>query len=170
MTEMTNSSSDDERDTLTPPDSAAVESSEEARAAFTTLLDYLKRSRGLDLSGYKPASLRRRIDKRMSALGVTDYPGFVEYLEVHPNEFKELFNELLINVTGFFRDAEAWDELSTQVIAPMLERMAPDAPIRVWSAGCASGEEAYTLAIVLAEALGADAFKARVKIYATDAD
>jgi two-component system, chemotaxis family, CheB/CheR fusion protein len=169
MTEMTNSSSDEERDTSTPPDSAAVESSE-GRAAFVALLDYLKRSRGLDLSGYKPASLRRRIDKRMAAVGLTDYPGFVEYLEVHPNEFKELFNELLINVTGFFRDAEAWDELSSQVVAPMLERMPADAPIRVWSAGCASGEEAYTLAIVLAEALGPEAFKARVKIYATDAD
>jgi two-component system, chemotaxis family, CheB/CheR fusion protein len=169
MTEMTSPSSDEERDASTPPDSAAIESSE-SRAAFLALLDYLKRSRGLDLSGYKPASLRRRIDKRMAALGVADYPGFVEYLEVHPNEFKELFNELLINVTGFFRDAEAWDELSTQVVAPMLERMSAETPIRVWSAGCASGEEAYTLAIVLAEALGADAFKARVKIYATDAD
>ncbi|MES2524795.1 MAG: CheR family methyltransferase [Gemmatimonadota bacterium] len=142
----------------------------EQKAAFDALLTYLRRSRGLDLTGYKPASLMRRIDKRMSTLGVADYQSFIEYLEVHPDEFKELFNELLINVTRFFRDPEAWTELTAQVILPMLDRKGENDRVRVWSAGCASGEEAYSLAIVLAEAMGVEAFRNRVKIYATDAD
>ncbi|HYW30193.1 MAG TPA: CheR family methyltransferase [Gemmatimonas sp.] len=148
----------------------AAEDAAKHKAAFDALLTHLRRSRGLDLTGYKPTSLMRRIDKRMSAVGVADYHAFVEYLEVHPDEFKELFNELLINVTRFFRDPEAWSELTTQVIRPMLARKGDDDIIRVWSAGCASGEEAYTLAIALAEEMGIEAFRRRVKIYATDAD
>jgi two-component system CheB/CheR fusion protein len=141
-----------------------------ASAAFEALLDYLKRSRGLDLTGYKRPSLMRRVDKRMQTVGVADYAAYVDYLEVHPDEFREVFNVVLINVTGFFRDPDAWSYLASQVVPAILARRNDGAPVRVWSAGCATGEEAYTLAIVLAEAMGVEAFKARVKIYATDAD
>src|SRR3954468_15739399 len=135
-----------------------------------TLIDYLKRSRGFDFTGYKPASLERRIHKRMQMVNVQEYSDYVDYLEVHPEEFEILFNTILINVTAFFRDAGAWEFIAQQVIPDLLSRKPEPAPIRVWSAGCASGEEAYTLAIVLAEAMGAAAYKERVKIYATDVD
>jgi two-component system, chemotaxis family, CheB/CheR fusion protein len=134
------------------------------------LLDHLKRSRGFDFTGYKRTSLERRIAKRMEAVEVEGYLGYLDYLEVHPEEFAYLFNTILINVTGFFRDAPAWDYLAGEVVPLLLERKAGEALIRVWCAGCASGEEAYTTAIVLAEALGPEAFLRRVKIYATDVD
>src|SRR3954465_12802694 len=130
-----------------------------------TLIEYLKRGRGFDFAGYKPASLERRVQKRMQTLGVGEHPDYLDYLEVHPEEFEILFNTILINVTTFFRDAGAWEFLAQQVIPELLQRKPEPAPIRVWSAGCASGEEAYTLAIVLAEAMGAAAYKERVKIY-----
>ena len=137
---------------------------------FEALLTYLKRTRGFDFTGYKRPTLTRRVTKRLGALGVSTFAEYVDYLEVHPEEFACLFNTILINVTGFFRDPEAWEFLRAQILPPLLESKAADEPIRAWSAGCASGEEAYTLAIVLAEALGVEAFKRRVKIYATDVD
>src|SRR5437868_6982483 len=139
-------------------------------AGLTALVDYLKRTRGFDFAGYKPASLERRIQKRMMAVGSREYPDYVDYLEVHPEEFEILFNTILINVTAFFRDAAAWELVTERVIPDILERKPDPMPIRVWSAGCASGEEAYTLAMLLAEALGANAYRERVKIYATDID
>ncbi|WP_432967315.1 CheR family methyltransferase [Dactylosporangium sp. CA-233914] len=135
---------------------------------FEALLVYLKEARGFDFTGYKRSSLMRRVDRRMSQVPVADYPEYLDYLQVHPDEFTALFNTILINVTGFFRDPDAWSALSEEVLPRLLEGQ--DGPLRVWSAGCSSGEEAYTLAIVLAEAMGAEPFRDRVKIYATDVD
>jgi two-component system CheB/CheR fusion protein len=137
---------------------------------FEALLVYLKESRGFDFTGYKRSSLIRRVNRRMAQVQVTDYPDYLDYLQVHPEEFTALFNTILINVTGFFRDPDAWDFLQGEILQQLLEGRPAGTPIRVWSPGCASGEEAYTLAIVLAEKLGLDAFRERVKIYATDVD
>jgi two-component system CheB/CheR fusion protein len=134
------------------------------------LLDYLNRARGFDFSGYKKTTLSRRIEKRMDAVQAGTFSEYQDYLEVNPGEFTELFNTILINVTSFFRDAPAWEFLTEDVVPRLLESIPPELPVRVWSAGCASGEEAYTVAMVLAEALGKEEFKARVKIYATDLD
>jgi two-component system CheB/CheR fusion protein len=134
------------------------------------LLEYLKANRGFDFTGYKHSSLERRIGKRMEAAKTLSYADYIDFLEVNPEEYAELFDTILINVTSFFRDAPAWAELSEKVLPEMLARKGTDAPIRVWCAGCASGEEAYSAAIALAEILGADAFRERVKIYGTDVD
>jgi two-component system, chemotaxis family, CheB/CheR fusion protein len=141
----------------------------EAGQELEALLDYLKRSRGFDFTGYKRMSLVRRIRRRMQAVGIESYPDYTDYLEVHPDEFVQLFNTILINVTGFFRDASTWEFLAQEVIPKIAERPTRE-PIRIWSAGCASGEEACSLAILLAEALGIEQFRDRVKIYATDLD
>ena len=135
-----------------------------------SLLEYLKTNRGFDFTGYKRASLERRIAKRMEEVDVSGYADYIDHLEVHPEEFALLFNTILINVTGFFRDASAWDYLGSEIIPRIIAARAPDDPIRVWCAGCASGEETYTLAMVLAEALGEEEYCERVKIYATDVD
>jgi two-component system CheB/CheR fusion protein len=135
-----------------------------------TLLDYLKRSRGFDFTGYKRASLERRIAKRMQTAGATSFADYLDYLEVHPEEFSGLFNTVLINVTHFFRDPATWEFIASTVVPDLIARHHAGTPLRMWSAGCASGEEAYTLAMIFAEALGADAFRERVKIYATDVD
>ena len=137
---------------------------------FDALLEYLKQNRGFDFTGYKRASLTRRIHKRMQEVGVKTYAEFARLLEQNPSEFDQLCTTVLINVTAFFRDGVPWDELASTIVPRILENKRPDEPLRVWSAGCASGEEAYTLAIILADALGADAFRSRVKIYATDVD
>jgi two-component system, chemotaxis family, CheB/CheR fusion protein len=134
------------------------------------LLDYLKRSRGFDFTGYKRSSLARRIQKRMQMVGIERYSDYLDYLEVRPDEFSHLFNMILINVTAFFRDPPAWDYLSEEILPRILADKGPQDLIRVWSAGCASGEEVYSLAMVLAEAVGLEGMRERVKIYATDAD
>jgi two-component system, chemotaxis family, CheB/CheR fusion protein len=133
------------------------------------LLDYLRRSRGFDFTGYKRTSLTRRIDKRMQVVGAGSYLHYLDHLEVDPEEFTHLFNTILINVTGFFRDPPTWEFLSAEIL-PKLVAAKGDEPIRIWSAGCASGEEAYSLAMATAEALGPDVTRERVKIYATDVD
>ena len=137
---------------------------------FEALLAHVKQSRGSDFTGYKRSTLERRVRKRMDDAGVGSYPDYREHLEANPDEFTALFNTILINVTGFFRDPEAWEALAREVLAPLAERKAPHEAIRVWSAGCASGEEAYTLMMALTEVLGEDAVRERVKVYATDMD
>ncbi len=137
--------------------------------SFERLLVYLKESRAFDFTGYKRASLMRRVRHQMQQVSVGSYDDYHDYLQVHPDEFTALFNTILINVTSFFRDEEAWDHLITSVLPGLLENLG-DQPIRVWSAGCATGQEAYSLAMALAEELGLATFRERVKIYATDVD
>jgi two-component system CheB/CheR fusion protein len=134
------------------------------------LLDYLRRNRGFDFTGYKRTSLTRRIDKRMQAVGIQSYLDYVDYLEVVPDEFTHLFNTILINVTSFFRDPSAWEYVAEHVLPQILAVRRPGEPLRIWSAGCASGQEAYTLAMLCGEVLGVEGFRERVKIYATDVD
>ncbi len=141
-----------------------------ADPAFEALLEFLKCQRGLDFTGYKRTSLERRFRRRMDAVGCPSYSDYLDFLEVHPDEYEQLFAMLLINVTEFFRDPPMWRDLQEDVLRELIGRKEDDEPIRVWSAGCASGQEAYTIAIVLAELLGVDAFRERVKIYATDVD
>lgn len=137
---------------------------------FEALLRHIQESRGIDFRGYKRTSLRRRISLRMEAVGAEDFIAYRAYLEAQPSEYEELLNTVLINVTSFFRDEEAWQSLRQQVIPAIIEQAADDRPIRVWSVGCASGEEPYSIAMLFAEHMGAANFCRRVKIYATDLD
>ena len=144
--------------------------SEQTEETFEALLHYMRDSRGFDFTGYKRTSLMRRVQHRMRQAGFDSYEEYLDHLQASSDEFNALFNTILINVTAFFRDPEAWEYLRDEVVPAMLAERGPNDPIRVWSAGCASGQEAYTLAMVLADALGLDAFRQRVKIYATDVD
>jgi two-component system CheB/CheR fusion protein len=101
---------------------------------------------------------------------INNFGEYLEYLKAHPEEFPALFNTILINVTSFFRDLTAWEHLATHILPQIIKQKSPDEPLRFWTAGCASGEEAYTLAILLAETLGMEDCLRRVKIYATDVD
>ena len=139
-------------------------------SSLDVLLEYLKHSRGFDFTGYKRTTLERRIAKRMDQIGVSDHVTYRDHLELHPEEFKGLFNTILINVTAFFRDTAVWEELAETTIPDLLSTLGDDGPIRVWCAGCASGEETYTIAMLLSEALGEETYLRRVKIYATDVD
>jgi two-component system, chemotaxis family, CheB/CheR fusion protein len=137
---------------------------------FENLLTYLRQSRGFDFTGYKRSTLMRRVCKRLQLLTIENFEEYLDYLEVYPEEFNYLFNTILINVTAFFRDSSAWEYLAEEILPNLIKNKKTSDQIRIWSAGCASGEEAYTLAMLMAEILGVEEFRQRVKIYATDVD
>ena len=137
---------------------------------FEELLEHLRRDRGFDFHGYKRASLIRRIERRMQTVAMPSFREYLTYLEAHAEEFPQLFNTILINVTGFYRDPDSWDYLASDVLPRTIAAKSKDAPIRGWSAGCASGEEPFTITMALAEIVGLEEALRRVKIYATDVD
>ncbi len=125
---------------------------------------------GPDLRGYKLTSLERRVRKRMLEVGA---PSFREYLSLarsNPAENVSLLNTVLINVTEFFRDPQAWQCLRDDALLLALHKLQPGDPLRAWSVGCATGEEPYSLAILLSEYLGTSLADYNIKIYATDID
>ena len=140
----------------------------DAEPELNGLLEFIRDLRGFDFSTYKPSTLGRRIRKRMQDVGKANFADYRDLLETDPDEFTQLFNTVLINVTSFFRDPEAWDYLRSDVVPSILQNVKGE--VRVWSAGCSSGEEAYSLAMTFAEVMGLEAFNERVKIYATDID
>jgi two-component system CheB/CheR fusion protein len=142
----------------------------EADQEFEALLDYLKHNRGCDLSGYKYSTLMRRFAYRMQELKIDSYRDYLKYFQSHPQECRELLDNVFINVTTFFRDQEAWDYLAKEIIPKIIASKKPNEPIRVWSAACASGQEVYSLMMLFAEALGIEFCLRRVKFYATDVD
>ena len=117
-----------------------------------SLLEFVHSSRGFDFTGYKSRA-SQRVNRRLEAVGAQSYDEYRSFLELHPDEYEQLFNTILINVTSFFRDPEAWDYVATEVLQEIVAAQQGDA-IRVWSTGCATGEEAFTLTILLAELLG----------------
>jgi len=138
--------------------------------SFEQLLEHLRQTRGFDFTAYKRTSLIRRVLRRMQTIGVATFDAYLDYLQLHPDEFAPLFNTILINVTSYFRDPDVWSHIDTVVLPQLLDNRPPSRPLRIWSAGCASGEEAYSLAMLLAERFGIDGVRERTKIYATDVD
>jgi two-component system CheB/CheR fusion protein len=150
-------------------DEGAVERAP-ADPGFQRLLDKLSESYNVDFRDYKPASLARRIQQRMSYVRADTFEDYARLLDERAEEHVALFNTILINVTGFFRDPEAWATLAEEVIPRVVSEAGEHHTIRLWSAGCSSGEEPYSLAIVLAEHLGDRVGEYQVKIYGTDID
>src|SRR5262245_22342131 len=123
-----------------------------------------------DFREYKEASLARRIRARMTQVRIERYGAYAEYVAQHPDEHVALFNTILINVTGFSRDPEAWKILGNEIIPQIVTDAGDSRAIRIWSAGCSSGEEPYSVAMLLADHLGSRAPEYHVKIYGTDID
>ncbi|MFP4098991.1 CheR family methyltransferase [Coleofasciculus sp.] len=141
-----------------------------AQWEFEALLDYLKYSRGCDLTGYKRSSLERRFLVRMRELKIDSYLDYLHYLQIHSQEYIHLLNTVLINLTSFFRDRASWEYLANDIIPAIIASKQPDEPIRVWSAACASGQEVYSVVILFAEALGIESCLQRLRLFATDLD
>lgn len=135
------------------------------------ILMMLRTHTGHDFSMYKKSTITRRIDRRVAFHQLDDYPGYVDYLRENPHEITLLFNELLIGVTRFFRDEEAYASLKIRISA-LLSSKKQDETVRIWIAGCSTGEEAYSVAILFLEALQSSAKKKRpkIQIFATDLD
>lgn len=145
-------------------------STSDCNPEFEALLNYLKQNCGCDLTVYKRASLMRRFTHRMQQLEIENYGNYWQYLQAHPQECVPLLNTVLINHTGFFRDHGSWNYLANTIIPQIIASKQPDEIIRVWSAGCASGQEVYTVVMLLAETLGMEQYLQRVQIFATDVD
>ncbi|HEY7185631.1 MAG TPA: chemotaxis protein CheB [Vicinamibacterales bacterium] len=131
----------------------------------------LLRSRSkIDFRGYKKGTLLRRIERRMGLQQITSVHRYLEFLKSTPREVDLLFKDLLIAVTAFFRDPHAWDELGAKVLAKLVAEDGYETPIRAWVAGCATGEEAYSLAIAAAEQATLAQSPRRIQIFATDVE
>ncbi len=137
-------------------------------ASFQALLDRIRQDRGLDCRQYKPSFLRRRFAVRMRALKVQSYAEYMARLD-HA-EYEHLFAALTINLSYFFRDASLYRVLRDQVLPALLVARQPTRRLRIWSAGCASGEEPYSVAMLLDEILGQQQTTWHLHIYATDID
>ena len=132
------------------------------------LLGILLTRAGRDFAGYKKPTLWRRVQRRMSLNRMDDLASYTRLLRQAANEVTALADDLLIHVTGFFRDGEAWESLRQRVIVPLVHERDQDSSIRCWVAACASGEEAYTLAMLLVEASEAANKRFDIKVFATD--
>lgn len=151
-----------------PPTLSSVD--EEMLNGMRKLTGLLKRHTGLDLGAYKQQSVVRRIERRMSICQIADFDQYVSYLRKTPTECDLLAKDMLISVTRFFRDAEAFEKLK-ETILPRIVNESRGRPIRCWVPGCATGEEVYSIAILLEEALQeAGIVDPVVKIFATDLD
>ena len=125
---------------------------------------------GHDFSHYKRNTIRRRIARRLAVHQIEDLDHYIKLLQESPDEAGILAREMLITVTNFFRDREAWESLREQVIHPLVTEKPPEIPLRIWVAGCATGEEAYTAAILFHEQMERDESHHPLQIFATDLD
>jgi len=123
-----------------------------------------------DFRGYRKGTIHRRVERRMGLHHFRKIGDYADFLRAHPGEADLLFKDLLISVTSFFRDPLAFDQLGARVLAALMKERVTDVPIRIWVPGCATGEEAYSIAIVAAEQAAAAHSDRRVQIFATDVD
>ena len=140
----------------------------ERRKQTEEVLAVVRNATGVDFTNYKHSTIDRRLRRRVllrKADGLADY---LEYLQGDPGETSALYQDLLINVTSFFRDPEAFEALKSEVFPRIMQSRSPEAPIRIWVPGCSGGEETYSLATVLMEFLGAKSSSIPVQLYGTD--
>jgi chemotaxis protein methyltransferase CheR len=142
------------------------------RGSIDRLIGKINESRGIDLGLYRRAYLERRIAARLRTLDLHSYRQYADLLDADPTEYQQLIDTLTINVTEFFRDRVVWDSIRRNVVAPMikLKLAGRSRTIRAWSAGCATGEEAYSIAMMLIDALGDQASRFLLSVTATDLD
>ena len=138
--------------------------------ALKKIFMLLRAQTGHDFSLYKPSTIHRRIERRMAVHQIEEIDGYVKYLQQTPAEVEALFRDMLIGVTHFFRDPEVFQVLEEKVIPALFAGKSPGAVIRVWTAGCSTGEEAYSLAILLLERMEASKASFTVQLFATDID
>ena len=149
------------------------DSDEAARLAEDALCDIMSALRIYsrnDFRQYKRATVLRRIERRLQVNGVPDLPAYRDFLRVHPEEVKLLLQDMLISVTNYFRDQAAFEALERDVLPVLLAHRSPEEPVRVWVAGCATGEEAYSVAILLKEQMALHHCMSDLHIFATDID
>ena len=148
------------------PDVAAE--SADSRDALADILNLLKRHTRVDFSQYKPTTLERRIFRRMALHHLDSLDDYLQFLRENRGEVEALYQEILIRVTSFFRDEEVFAALAQEVFPVLVRNRNPDVPIRIWVAGCATGEEAYSIAMALLDYLADNPLNPPIQIFATD--
>ena len=143
---------------------------QDQQQALREIFTELRVRTGHDFSNYKRPTLLRRIERRINVHALPDLPSYVAYMQQHPEETTALLKDLLISVTNFFRDQKAFEVIETEVLPLLLKGKGSEAGLRIWIAGCATGEEAYSLAILCAEATSGLIDGPKVQIFATDID
>jgi len=142
----------------------------DAKEHMAIIADLLRGKVGHDFIQYKDKTITRRIQRRMQVLQIDTLPAFIARLIEEPQQLDLLFHEFLISVTQFFRDPQAFDALRSRALDKILANKQPDRPLRVWVAGCATGEEVYSIAIAIKEAMEAAGVTSKVQIFGTDID
>ena len=140
------------------------------RDALSKIYGLLRARTGHDFSEYKDRAFMRRVQRRMQVLQLTQLEDYVARLQTDPDEIAALFRDLLIGVTGFFRDPGAFRALETMVMPRLVQEKGADGEVRVWVPGCATGEEAYSIAMLLREQMDRAETPPKVQIFATDID
>lgn len=135
---------------------------------FTRIIDQLRRTSGVDFSQYKPNTIHRRTMRRMVILKLDSLREYAEYVKTHPEEAQNLYEDVLIPVTSFFRDFEAFEALKSEVYPVIVKDKGNKGTIRMWAPGCSTGEETYSLAMTMLEFLGDEAASFQVQIFGTD--
>lgn len=151
-------------------DPAGPMASQEAEKALQDVMSYLRGYTRHDFRHYKRATVLRRIERRLQVNRLTDLPSYRDFLREHPEEAPLLLQDMLISVTNFFRDAEAFEALEREAIRRIVEAKQPGDQVRVWVAGCATGEEAYSLSMLLREQADLQAKPLEIQVFATDID
>jgi two-component system CheB/CheR fusion protein len=146
------------------------ETSPEPEDDLNRIVEILRNETAVDFSFYRQTTLRRRVLRRVALHGVETLAGYIQYLRSNPAEIQSLYQEILINVTSFFRDPESFAALKTEVFPRILRNRPADTPVRVWVPGCATGEEPYSIAICMLEFLEEEGIKIPIQIFATDVD
>ncbi len=137
---------------------------------FHKLLSLLRKTCGVDFTQYKQTTIERRVERRMAVHRLERVEDYLRYVEANPSELDLLYRDILIGVTNFFRDREVFEELKNTVFPRTFQYRSSDQPIRLWSAGCSSGEEAYSLAITLLEYLGDKRSDYKIQVFGTELD
>jgi two-component system, chemotaxis family, CheB/CheR fusion protein len=135
-----------------------------------SILDILASQSKNDFQAYRKTTVWRRIQRRMGLNQLTDISDYARFLRESPDEVAWLSRDMLIGVTSFFRDPEAFEELRVKVIAPLVEKKASDAPLRAWTAGCSTGEEVYSIAILMREEMMRNKKSFSLQLFASDID
>jgi two-component system CheB/CheR fusion protein len=150
--------------------SPTPEAEEAAEEALLAIMQVLRERTGHDFTRYKRATLLRRIERRMQVTQQPTVPAYTAFLQENPQETKLLLQDMLISVTNFFRDRTAFDALERALVAELFEAPSPVERVRAWVAGCATGEEAYSVAMLLLEHASSGGMLAGVQVFATDID
>jgi two-component system, chemotaxis family, CheB/CheR fusion protein len=149
---------------------AAVPHSTQAESGLAAIVEILRAKTPHDFTLYKPGTLQRRIERRMAMAAVTDSGRYLEMLQQDPREIELLSKDLLINVTSFFRDREVFEFLAKEIVPGLVRMHTSDRPLRIWVAGCSTGEETYSIAMLFLEEIADAGRNLKLQVFASDVD